>query len=296
MDPIASLHHREGEHRQPHHAHGERHGIQVLLLRVVHVWDRPLNKELHRELKPLDPLHQRVHHAFRRWGLRSLAALGKELAAQSLHPCVHDSLVLRAELQGDQVAQVGVMLVDVQIEVLLVTDASLAIEDVLEGNHLPRRIAKARQLDGWRVHVPCSKRPLALGEQRVLQGVGRLLVLGAILRAEEDRLIDQTSVMPMLIIGVLVIVEANAALASLELQRLPLSHRVDHGADDQGVLLQPHVTVVDVVVPIHEPVPEIHTHTQDRACLGVLASFCSRPLCDRFWVGLVIRVRVVVVA
>mmetsp|Transcript_39073 Transcript_39073/g.112803 ORF Transcript_39073/g.112803 Transcript_39073/m.112803 type:complete len:317 (-) Transcript_39073:808-1758(-) len=152
VDPVAGLDHRVGKDGQPEHAHREGHGVQVLLLGIVHVRDRPLDEELHGELQPLDPLHEQGEARLGRRGLCGLAALRQKFRAEGLHPRAHDHLVLGAELQGDKISQVGVVLMNMEVEALVITNASLAIKDVLQRNYLPRGVTEAWLIDCGRLN------------------------------------------------------------------------------------------------------------------------------------------------
>mmetsp|Transcript_72706 Transcript_72706/g.210513 ORF Transcript_72706/g.210513 Transcript_72706/m.210513 type:complete len:310 (-) Transcript_72706:845-1774(-) len=143
MDPITSLHYRPSEDRQPEHAHDERHRVQVLQLGVVHVWYRPCDEPLHGKLQPIGPLLEEVHTTLRIRSIDVPPALLRKLIPDRRDPSVHHGDLGRAQLDRDEFPEVRVVLVHVQVEVHLVGGRPFAIEDVLQGDDLPRRVLEA---------------------------------------------------------------------------------------------------------------------------------------------------------
>mmetsp|Transcript_136475 Transcript_136475/g.424057 ORF Transcript_136475/g.424057 Transcript_136475/m.424057 type:complete len:273 (-) Transcript_136475:968-1786(-) len=272
MDAVARCHHGVREDCEPEHAHHKRDGVQVLLPRVVHVWDGHLHKELHGELQPLNPLHHQRLAALGGRRLHVLAALLLERPAEVAHPRVRHVLRLRAELQGDEGAQLVVVLVDMHGEVPLVP-RGLAVEHILQGDDLPRRLLEAGQLQcGRPLLLPrrlralllgglVEKRPRELGDGRGREGLRegrRLHVLsgprgGLRLRIHKERLVHQAAVVPRAALG-------NSPRGIRPLESRAVLGGVDGGADQQSVVAQPHVALFHVAAAVHEAVADVHAH------------------------------------
>mmetsp|Transcript_79874 Transcript_79874/g.258862 ORF Transcript_79874/g.258862 Transcript_79874/m.258862 type:complete len:569 (-) Transcript_79874:39-1745(-) len=288
----------------------------MLLLGVIHVWDRHGHEELHRELEPLGPLHQQRETTLRGRGLHARAPLLQKLLLQHLHPCIHHPFFVSTQLQCDEVPQVRVVLVHVQVEVGLLPSDTLAIQDVVQRDDLPRGLAEARHVHRrgaqhvrdrhnaaavlLRLGNTVQQRPRELvdgcGREGRGEPVGRrplhvVRPLAFLLLSEEDRLIHQAAVMPMLRLRVLVVGVDNAAVAA------PESTGIHQGADHQRVVPQAHEARVHTVVSVHQAVANVHLDAKNGAFLGIVAAKRLLPLRDRLgvrllFIRLVLRVAV----
>mmetsp|Transcript_16569 Transcript_16569/g.43629 ORF Transcript_16569/g.43629 Transcript_16569/m.43629 type:complete len:525 (+) Transcript_16569:970-2544(+) len=288
----------------------------MLLLGVIHVWDRQGHEELHRKLEPLGPLHQQRETTLRGRGLRARAPLIQKFLLQHLHPCIHHLLVISPQFQCDESPQVRVVLVHVQVEVGLLLSDTLAIQDVLQRDDLPRGLAEARHVHRrgaqhvrdrhnaaavlLRLGNTVQQRPRELVDGCDREGRGDPIgcrplhvvrPLSFLLLREKNRLIHQAAVMPMLRLRLPVVGVGNVVVEA------PRSTGIQQGADHQRVVPQAHEAWVHTVVPVHQAVANVHLDAKNGAFLGIVAAKRLLPLRDRLgvrllFIRLVLRVTV----
>mmetsp|Transcript_136473 Transcript_136473/g.424042 ORF Transcript_136473/g.424042 Transcript_136473/m.424042 type:complete len:285 (-) Transcript_136473:793-1647(-) len=268
----------------------------MLQLGVVHVWNRHPQPEPNWERQPLGPLRQEGHAALPRWGVRRPATLLLQGEGDGAHPRVEHGGILGDELQGDEAAKVGVVLMDVQGEVFLVA-RGLTVEDVLQGDDLQGGVPEAGEVHRRRPrnrHLPSGGLVEHWSRKALFRHHGHLGVLRV--RPEKHRLVDETAVVPVAgplrAAGRVLVDESGRGPAELR----PALCRVQGGAHKERVVAEPDEALLDSVVAVHEAVADVHAHAHDRSLARVRALHRPGPMIDGFRIRLQLLLRVVVVA